>query len=279
MELGKINKLKAARFAPQGMYFTDEDGNEVLLPNSRLPKEPKLNQEYEVFVYRDSQERLIASLDLPLAQVNEFAALEAKERVPFGVFMDWGLDKQVLVPLREMREELEIGEKHAVYLYIDDKSERVVASTRLELFFDREIDHLQEQDRVEVVILERSSIGYKVAVKNRYQGMLYHNEIYQELSLGQKVNAYIKKLRTDGKVDLILQPEGMDHIEPSAQAILERLKEKEGFLALHDKSDPALIQQELKMSKKTFKKAIGTLYKKRLVELKEDGIHLISTTP
>lgn len=275
MELGRINKLRAERFAPQGLYLVDDEGNEVLLPNSRLSKDIKLKQDYDVFIYRDSQERLIASLELPLAQVKEFAALEAKERVPFGVFMDWGLDKQVLVPLREMREELEIGKKHAVYLYIDELSERVTASTRLELFFDREIDDLQEQDKVEATVLERTSIGFKVAVNQRFQGMLYHNEIFQEIELGDKLTAYIRKLRTDGKVDLILQAEGMDHVEPSAQGILEALKDKGGFIPLHDKSDPVAIQAELNISKKTFKKAIGTLYKKRLIEIKEDGIHLL----
>lgn len=274
MELGRINTLEAKRYAPQGLYLIDEEGNEVLLPNSRLPKDHKIGEKYQVFVYRDSQERLIASLELPVAQVNEFAVLEAKERVPFGVFMDWGLDKQVLVPLREMREEMTMGQFYPVYLYIDDKSERVTASTRLEFFFSRDIDDLQEGDPVPVTILDRTDIGYRVAINNRFQGMLYHNEIFQKLELGTKITAYIRKLRTDGKVDLILQAEGMDHIEPSAKRILEIIKANDGFLGLHDKSDPKDIQAQLNLSKKAFKKAIGTLYKKRLIVLEEKGIRL-----
>ena len=274
MELGRINTLEAKRYAPQGLYLIDEEGNEVLLPNSRLPKDHKIGEKYQVFVYRDSQERLIASLELPVAQVNEFAVLEAKERVPFGVFMDWGLDKQVLVPLREMREEMTMGQFYPVYLYINDKSERVTASTRLEFFFSRDIDDLQEGDPVPVTILDRTDIGYRVAINNRFQGMLYHNEIFQKLELGTKITAYIRKLRTDGKVDLILQAEGMDHIEPSAKRILEIIKANDGFLGLHDKSDPKDIQAQLNLSKKAFKKAIGTLYKKRLIVLEEKGIRL-----
>lgn len=275
MELGRINKLKAVRVAPQGLYLADADGNEVLLPNSRLPKQPNLGEEHEAFVYRDSQERLIATLEKPIAQAGEFAALEAMERVPFGIFMDWGLDKQVLLPLREMRGELSIGKKYPVYLYVDEKSERITASNRLEIFFDRDIDHLQEQDQVEVVVLERTELGYRVAVSHRYQGMLYHNETFQKLELGQKLQAFIRKLRNDGKIDLILQPEGMDNVEPNAKRILEQLRAAGGFLALHDKSDPQAIQAELQISKKTFKKAIGTLYKKRLIKLEKDGIRLI----
>lgn len=274
MELGKVNTLIAKRFAPQGLYLADAEENEVLLPNSRLPKGTKLGENYDAFVYRDSQERLIASLELPKAQVNEFAVLEAKERVPFGVFMDWGLDKQVLVPLRELREEMTMGQFYPVFLYIDDKSERVTASTRLEFFFSRDIDDLQEGNPVQALVLEHTNIGYKVAINHRFQGMIYHNEIFQPLELGQKLTAYIRRLRTDGKVDLILQAEGMDHIEPSAQMILERLKEEGGFLGLHDKSDPADIQAQLQLSKKAFKKAIGTLYKKRLISIEEKGIRL-----
>ncbi len=275
MELGRINKLKAARFAPQGLYLTDEEENEVLLPNSRLPQKPALGDSLEAFVYRDSQERLIATLDKPIAQAGEFAVLEAMEKVPFGVFMDWGLDKQVLVPMREIRGDLSIGKKYPVYLYIDKLSERVTASTRLEIFFDHEIDDLEEQEEVKVLVLQRNDLGFRVAVNNRYQGMLYHNELFQELQPGDKTIAYIKKLRTDGKLDLIMQAEGMDHVEPNAQKILDVLKEKNGFLALHDKSDPKQIQAQLKISKKTFKKAIGTLYKKRLIELQKDGIKLV----
>lgn len=275
MELGKVNKLIGQRMAPQGMYLTDAEGNEVLLPNSRLPKDPRTGIEYEAFVYRDSEERLIATLDKPLAQVGEITCLEVMDAAPFGYFLELGLDKQILLPMRELRDEPKVGDKVGVYLYVDKISERLVASARIDRYFNREIDSLNEGDGVEVLILKKDRVGYMVTFGDKYQGILYFNEVYQDLEPAQRIKAYIRKLRTDGKVDLILQAEGMDHVEPSAQGILDQLKASEGFIALHDKSDPKLIQQELQMSKKTFKKAIGTLYKKKLIKIEEDGIRLL----
>lgn len=272
MELGKVNTLVAKRFAPQGLYLSDEEGNEVLLPNSRLPHKPSLNTELEAFVYRDSEERLIATLDKPIAQVGQIAGLQVMDIAPFGYFLDWGLDKQVLLPKREVRQTLNVGDFVGVFLYVDTLSERITASARLERHFNHNIDHLNEQDRVEVTILQREKLGFLVTFGEGFHGMIYHNEIFSKLKPGQKVKAYIRKLREDGKVDLILQPEGMDHIEPSAKIILEKLEKAGGNLPFHDKSDPTAIQNEFGMSKKTFKKAIGTLYKKKLISLEKDGI-------
>lgn len=272
MELGKVNKLIAKRFAPQGLYLSDAEENEVLLPNSRMPQKPSLNAELEAFVYRDSEERLIATLDKPIAQVGEIAGLQVMDIAPFGYFLDWGLDKQVLLPKREVRQSLNVGDYVGVFLYVDTLSERITASARLERHFNHNIDHLNEQDGVEVTILQREKLGFLVTFGEGFHGMIYHNEIFAKLQPGQKVKAYIRKLREDGKVDLILQPEGMDHIEPSAKIILEKLEQAGGKLPFHDKSDPAAIQNEFGMSKKTFKKAIGTLYKKKLISLEKDSI-------
>lgn len=274
MELGKVNKLLAQRMAPQGMYLADAEGNEVLLPNSRLPKEPRLGMELEAFVYRDAEERLIATLQKPLAQVGEIASLQVMDAAPFGFFLDMGLDKQVLLPMREIRETPKVGEFIGVYVYVDPVSERIVASARIDRHFNREVDQLNEGNGVDVLILQKERLGYLVTFGDKYQGMLYNNEIYQDLKPGQRIRAYIRKLRTDGKVDMILQAEGMDHVEPSAQKILDILNESNGFLALHDKSNPEEIQTILGMSKKTYKKAIGTLYKKRLIRIEEKGISL-----
>ncbi len=274
MELGKINILLAKRFAPQGLYLSDEEGNEVLLPNSRLPKKPELGTQLEAFVYRDSQERLIATLDKPLAQVGEIAGLEVMDVAPFGYFLNWGLDKQVLLPKREVRQSLKVGDYVGVFLYVDTLSERITASARLERHFNHKIDHLNEQDAVEAVVLQKERLGYLVTFGERFHGMIYHNEIFAPLQPGQRIKAFIRKLREDGKVDLILQPEGMDHVEPSAQKILDGLKAAGGHLPYHDKSDPKMIQQEFAMSKKTFKKAIGTLYRKKLIVIEDSGIKL-----
>lgn len=260
--------------APQGMYLADADGNEVLLPNSRLPQQPKTGEEYQAFVYRDSEERLIATLEKPKAEVGEITCLEVMDEAPFGYFLDLGLDKQILLPKREMRDDLKVGDYVGVLIYVDSISERLVASARLDRHFNRDIDGLNEGDGVEVLILKKDRLGFVVTFGDKFQGMLYFNEVYQNLKPGQRIKAYIRKLRTDGKVDLILQAEGMQHVEPSAQVILDKLKASNGFLALHDKSDPSLIQKELQMSKKTFKKAIGTLYKKKLISISEKGIRL-----
>jgi len=272
MELGKINQLKADRFTPQGLYLVDEEGNEVLLPNSRLPKKPELGTQLEAFVYRDSQERLIATLERPTAQVGEIASLQVMDVAPFGYFLDWGLDKQVLLPKKEVRHELKVGDFVGVFLYVDTLSERITASARLERHFNHQIDHLNEQDGVQATILQKERLGYLLTFGDRFHGMIYDNEIFTPLKPGQKVKAYIRKLREDGKVDLILQPEGMDHVEPSAKAILEKLEAAGGFLPFNDKSDPQAIQAEFGMSKKTFKKAIGTLYRKELIVIEEGGV-------
>lgn len=272
MELGKVNKLVAKRFAPQGLYLADAEANEVLLPNSRLPHRPELGLEMEVFIYRDSEERLIATMEKPFAEVGQIASLEVMDIVPFGYFLNWGLDKQVLLPKKEVRKELQVGDFVGVYLYIDTLSERITASARLERHFNHDIDHLNEQDSVEALILQKEKLGFLVTFGEAYHGMIYHNEVFSDLKEGQKVKAYIRKLREDGKVDLILQPEGMDHVEPSAKLILEKLKAAGGFLPFHDKSDPQEIQKEFAMSKKTFKKAIGTLYRKKLIKLEAEGI-------
>ncbi|MCR9153851.1 MAG: S1-like domain-containing RNA-binding protein [Bacteroidetes bacterium] len=276
MELGKINKLIAERLTPQGLYLVDAEGNEVLLPNSRMPKKPDLGSEMEAFIYRDSEERLIATLEKPFAQVGEIAGLEVMDAVPFGYFLNWGLDKQVLLPKKEVRHNLDIGDFVGVFLYVDTLSERITASARLERHFNHDIDDLNEQDGVICTVLQKEKLGFLVTFGDRFHGMIYHNEIFSVLQPGQKIKAYIRKLREDGKVDLILQPEGMDHVEPSAQKILDRLKENGGELPFHDKSDPQLIQKEFGMSKKTFKKAVGTLYRKKLISLKDQGIQLNS---
>jgi predicted RNA-binding protein (virulence factor B family) len=274
MEIGKVNKLEAIRFAPQGCYLEDEKGNEVLLPNNRLPEKPELGAILDAFVYRDSEERLIATLDKPIAQVGDFSGLKVMEKVPFGYFLDWGLDKQILLPMREVRGTPKVGDFVPVFLYLDDLSERVAATSRLERFFNREIDDLNENDAIEITILSRDRLGFSVAVANKFQGMIYHNEIFSALEPGQKMRAFIRNLRQDGKIDLIIQKEGMDHVEPSAKKILERLKISGGSLPFHDKSDAQAIQTEFNMSKKTFKKAVGTLYKKKLIVLEKGGIKL-----
>lgn len=274
MELGKRNKLIAKRYAPQGMYLEDAKGNEVLLPNSRLPKGHKIDEEMEVFVYRDSEERLIASLQLPFAEVGDFAVLEAKQNTSFGTFMDWGLDKQILVPFKEQHNPILEGSLCGVYIYIDELSERLVASARLERFVEKEPKDLEIGAEANLLLIEKTELGFLAIADNRYRGQIYHNEIFEPLKVGDKVKAHIRKVREDGKVDFLVQAMGVQNIEVNAQRILSRLEKDGGFLALNDKSSPEEIKDKLSMSKKTFKKAAGTLYKQRLINIDDKGLSL-----
>jgi predicted RNA-binding protein (virulence factor B family) len=274
MELGKSNKLVAKRYTPQGMYLEDEKGNEVLLPNNRLPENHREDLELEVFVYRDSEERIIASLQMPYAQVGDFAVLEAKQNTSFGTFMDWGLDKQILVPYKEQHDPMTEGSFYGVYIYLDAISERLVASACLERFVEKEPTELEIAAELELLLIEKTELGFLAIADNKYRGQIYHNEIFQPLKVGDKVNAHIRKVREDGKIDFLVQAMGLQNIEVNAQRVLTRLEKDGGFLALTDKSSPEEIKDRLSMSKKTFKKAIGTLYKQRLIKIEDKGLSL-----
>lgn len=274
MELGKRNTLIAKRYTPQGMYLEDAKGNEVLLPNSRLPKGHKVDDEMEVFVYRDSEERLIASMQMPVAEVGDFAVLEAKQNTNFGTFMDWGLDKQILVPFKEQHDPMKEGSLYGVYIYLDAISERLVASARLERFVEKEPKDLEIGAEADLLLIEKTELGFLVIANNKYRGQIYHNEIFSPLKVGDKITAHIRTVREDGKIDFLVQAMGVQNIEVNAQRVLTRLEKDGGFLALSDKSSPEEIKDKLSMSKKTFKKAIGTLYKKRLISMDEKGLTL-----
>lgn len=274
MKLGKINHLKANRFAPQGMYLSDEEGNEVLLPNSRLPEKPQLGDYLHAFIYRDSEQRLIATLDLPILEVDQFGTLEVKDRTNFGYFLDLGLDKQVLLPFKQAQHEYEPGDLAVGTLKVDEQTERLIFSTKLQYYWDREVKDLNEGDSHLIRVLEKNKLGYTVAVDHRWQGMIYHNEIFRPIAINQELKAHLTKVREDGKLDLSLQKEGMVQVGDDT-ARLKQLLQKHGFLALHDKSSPEEIKAQLQISKKLFKKAIGQLYKQRLISLEKEGIRWI----
>jgi len=274
MELGKRNKLIAKRYTPQGMYLEDGKGNEVLLPNNRLPQGHHEDMEMEVFLYRDSEERLIASIEMPLAEVGDFAVLEAKQNTSYGTFMDWGLDKQILVPFKEQNNPMTEGSWYGVYIYIDALSERLVASARLERFVEKEPNDLEIGAEADLLLIEKTELGFLAIANNKYHGQIYHNEIFEPLKVGDKIKAHIRTVREDGKIDFLVQAMGVQNIEVNAQRILTRLEKDGGFLALTDKSSPEEIKDRLSMSKKTFKKAVGTLYKKRLISMDNKGLTL-----
>ena len=274
IELGQYNTLTVARFEPQGAYLSDETFNSVLLPTSYMPKGLKVGDELEVFVYNDSEQRPIATTLKPLVTLNDFAVLTVKSVTAYGAFMDWGLAKDLFIPFSEQARKVKEGERHLVYVYLDEETDRLVGSTKLARHLRQKLITVQEGEEVELTVWHPTDLGMRVIVNKRFLGMLFKDEIFQPLELGQQLTGYIKKVRSDGHIDCILQKGGYKQIEPNAQRILKALEDHSGFLPVHDKSDPQAIQNLLQMSKKVFKKSVGSLYKQRLIVIEPDGIRL-----
>lgn len=256
-----------------GAFITDGE-TEVLLPTKWIPENAKEGDEVSVFVYRDSEDRLISTTMEPLLKVGEFGYLKVKEIAKVGAFLDWGIEKDVLVPFREQNGILKAGSWILVYIYVDDKTDRVVASNKISKFFDKDIDVLEEGVEVNLLIADSTDLGINVIINDRFKGLIYDNEIFKDLMEGDRTIGYIKTIREDGKIDVSLQRQGLDQLEDGAQQILNELKANDGYLALHDKSDPEDIQVQLQMSKKNFKRSVGILYKKKLIKLEKEGIRL-----
>lgn len=274
MEIGTYNQLKVLRDTSVGLFLGDESGNEVLLPNKYVPANAKIDKTLDVFVYTDSEDRPIATTLRPLIQLGEFACLRVKDVSGVGAFLDWGLEKDLLVPFREQKDKMKVGKSYIVYLRLDEVTQRLVATAKLHKIFDKETKVLKVGQEVDLIIGEGTDIGIEVVINHRYRGMLFRNEIFQDVMFGDPVTGYIKQIREDGKIDVSLRKTGMDNLEEGAQKILAELKANDGYLQLHDKSDPEDIQFQLEMSKKNFKRSLGTLYKKKLVVLEKDGVRL-----
>jgi predicted RNA-binding protein (virulence factor B family) len=275
LEIGKINELKVVKEVDFGVYFDGGEYGEILMPKRYVPNNCKLDDLVNVFVYRDSEDRLIATTEMPKAMVGEFALLEATSVTTVGAFLDWGLPKDLLVPYREQRQKMEKGKKYVVYIYLDNESERIVASSKTDRFLDNLPPEYKENQEVDLFITGKTEIGYKAIINGSHTGMLYKNEVFQPLKQGQQLKGYIKKMREDEKIDLCLEKPGFEKQDTLSETILDYLKNNEGFIELTDKSDPEKIYTAFKTSKKNFKKAIGSLYKKRLIGLEENGIRLL----
>jgi len=259
----------------QGMYLRDEMEDEVLLPNKYIPVGMELEQEISVFIYTDSEDRLIATTLQPNILLHHFACLQVVEVNNIGAFLDWGLEKHLLVPFSEQKITMQAGEWHIVYLYNDDNSDRLVASAKWHKFVQREILTVEVGEEVNLLVAHPSDLGRNVIINNIHAGLIFNNEIFKELKMGDRLKGYIKNIREDQKIDVVLDKPGYKNvIEPNAKKILEILKAANNYLELTDKSDPALIKHRLGMSKKAFKRAIGALYKQRLIRLEKDGIYL-----
>ncbi len=275
INIGKINILKISKQNSSGIYLSDESGKQVLLVDKK-PEKYELGDDVEVFVYVDSDEHLAASAQLPLAQVDDIAYLKVVSVNYYGAFLKWGMKKELLVPFSEQHHELEVGESYFFKLFLDDKK-RVVATTKLNQFIADEIEvgDVLVGQKVDLLIADKTDLGIKAIVNNRYWGLLYENEVFQTLIKGQHVDGYIKTIRDDLRLDLTLYEIGYKKVELLTDRILQSLHENGGTLAVGDKSEPAAIYTLFGVSKKVFKQAIGALYKKELIIIEQNMIRLV----
>ncbi|TYA78712.1 CvfB family protein [Seonamhaeicola marinus] len=277
MKLGQINTLEILRETDHGAYLVDSENNEVLLPNRYVPNEFKIWDKIDVFVYLDNEERLVASTDIPYITLGDFALLRCSQVNDFGAFLDWGLVKELFCPFKEQAFKMKPGGWYLVYCYLDEKSERLVASSKTNRFLDNKALTVNQFDEVDLIVSHPSDIGWNVIVNKAHTGLIYKAHIFQDISVGDKLKGIVKKIRPGNKLDIALGQIGYRNIEPNAKRILEALEDNSGYINLTDKSDPEAIKDQLQMSKKSFKKAIGTLYKQRQIELKPDGVYLVKS--
>ncbi len=276
IEQGKTCKLKIIKRSSFGLYLGDDSGEEVLLPNKYCTDEMKPEGEVEVFIYRDSEGRKVAVTKKPLIGLCEFALLKVNAVSSVGAFMDWGLDKDLMVPFREQKQNMEEGRWYIVYMDLDKKTDRLYASNRIERFLQNDLISVKEDEEVSLLIWQKTDLGYTVIINNIHKGLIFENEIFTSLRIGDKITGYIKKIRDDGKIDVAIQAAGYWKTKDvNSSLVLEKLQEKGGFLSLTDKSSPEDIYATLGISKKAFKKTVGDLYKQKIISLESDGIRLV----
>jgi uncharacterized protein len=274
-EIGKINTLKVVRETENGVYLDGENLGEILMPQKFVTNEVKAAGLAEVFVYTDSEDRLVATTEQPLAKVGEFAFLKVVATSRFGAFLDWGLPKDLLVPFNEQKAKMQEDRSYLVYIYLDTLTNRIAASAKVDKYLDNTPPEYVTGEAVSLIIAEETELGYKAIVNNEHWGILYKNQVFKPLNAGEKITGYINKIRDDEKIDLLSEKPGYEKIDSISAGILKALEENHGFIALSDNSSPEMITAMLGISKKNFKKAIGNLYKQRLIEFKSDGIKLI----
>ena len=272
---GKYNTLSIIKIVDFGVYLDGGDLGEILLPMKWVPEGCKPDDEIEVFLYFDSEDRLIATTMKPIAVVGEFALLTAKAVNEIGAFLDWGLEKDLLVPYREQNAKMVEGRSYLVYIYSDPQGGRIAASARLERFINLEPADYKPLQEVELLLWRTTDIGYMAIINNKHEGMLYASDVFEDLERGQRVKGYVTKVREDGKIDLNLTKPGYDKIDEMAERILELLRDNKGYMDLNDKSPAEEIYLMCGMSKKNFKKSIGALYKQKLIDIEEGGIRLV----
>jgi predicted RNA-binding protein (virulence factor B family) len=272
--LGDYNHLEVVRFVDFGAYLAGGEEGDVLLPARYVPKDTKVGDWLDVFVYLDQEERLVATTERPLAKVGEFACLKVAWVNKYGAFLDWGLMKDLFCPFAEQKKKMAVGEHHVVHIHIDEESYRIVASAKVERYIDHDAANYYHNDSVDLLVWQRTELGWKVIVDNKYAGMVYDNQIYRSIHMGDRLKGYIDQVRDDGKIDVMLQPSGRQQTKDFADALTDWLIAHGGVCEYGDKTDAETIKAVFGVSKKTFKRAVGDLYKHRVIVITEEGLRL-----
>lgn len=266
------NTLTISRSTDNGVYLTDGEENEVLLPNRYVPESYEIGDPIEVFIYHDSEDRLVATTEHPTVTEGGIAALEAVGSNAHGAFMDWGLPKDLFIPKRNQAAPIRTGGRYVVYVYVDNISGRAVGTTKVSKIITNDEITIRPREEVEIIVAQRQERGYRVVINRKHWGMLYDNQIFSDVQLGDTLKAYVRKIAEDGRIDVALQQEGFGQVQVAADALMALIEEHEGVLPLGDKSDPEEIRLLTGMSKKAFKRGVGFLMSKGLVESGEESI-------
>lgn len=274
IRLGDYNRMTVVKTVDFGVYLDGGEEGEVLLPARYVPDGCKEGDELEVFVYLDNEERLVATTQTPLAKVGDFACLEVSWVNEYGAFLNWGLMKDLFCPFREQKMKMEKGKRYIVHVHIDHESHRIVASAKVERYFDPSFPPYRYGDETDLLVWQKTDLGFKVIIDNRYAGLVYSNQIFREIRTGDRMKGYIEAVREDGKIDVMLQPTGWRMTKETADVLLDYLETHQGVCRLTDKSPAEDIYQAFQVSKKSYKKAVGDLYKRRLITIEEDCIRL-----
>jgi len=275
LQVGKMNKLKIKTIQRNGVYLDTERDTDLFLPKKSVPATSRVGDEIEVFVYVDKENTLQCTVQKPVATVGEYAVLKVVSDSAAGAFLDWGMANDLLVPKAEQQHQMVQGNSYVVYIFLSEKTNRIVASSKLDKFLSHEAPAYKEGEKVDLILFEQTDLGYRALINRMHVGMIYSNEVFQKLKIGQQLEGYINRIRDDQKIDLILQQAGYQGVDAVSQSILTIIQDHDGRVSVTDKSPPDNIYALFSVSKKVFKKAIGALYKKRIIRIDSDGISLV----
>jgi uncharacterized protein len=275
MHLGEYNTLTILRFTSVGAYLGDDDDNDVLLPTKYIPEGSEIDDKIDVFLYQDSEDRLIATRLKPLLELHQFGLLRVNQVSHFGAFLEWGIEKDVFVPFKEQKQKMEEGKSYIIFIYIDQETHRLVGSSRVKRYLEMEKMTVKEGEEVDLLICETTELGKNVIVNDTHSGLIYRNDVIRTLRYGERTSGFVTKVREDGKLDIALDQIGFQKMEPNCERLLQLLSDNQGVIKLTDKSDPDTIRELVGMSKKTFKNAVGMLYKQRLISIEDDRITIL----